>query len=75
MAVGESTTDFKVVGVQNKVVAEWISENLVYDQCILEFYDPREGLYSGWIHVSYSSTSARQQDLTINKNGTFLGFI
>ena len=44
--------DFEVPGVDNKVVARWIKDNLTYDQLILEYY--KEGqLNSGWVHVSY----------------------
>ena len=46
--------DIEVPTFSNKDVAIWISENLSYDQLILEFYngvDPR----SGWVHVSYVS--------------------
>ena len=67
--------DIEVPTFSNKDVAIWISENLSYDQLILEFYngvDPR----SGWVHVSYvSEEKNRKQNLTINKNGTFPGFI
>ena len=47
--------DFEVLGVDNKQVAEWIRDNLDFDQLILEFYredDPQ----SGWIHCSYAGT-------------------
>jgi hypothetical protein len=45
--------DFEVAGVPNVDVARWISNNLEYDQVILEFYD---GINpnSGWVHVSYA---------------------
>ena len=44
--------DFEVPWVDNKVVARWIMDNLIFDQLILEFY--REGdPNSGWVHVSY----------------------
>ena len=46
--------DLEVVGVDNKVLAIWIKENLEYDQLILEFYNEGEP-DSGWIHVSWSS--------------------
>lgn len=67
--------DIEVPTFSNKDIAIWISENLSYDQLILEFYngvDPR----SGWVHVSYvDEEKNRKQNLTINKNGTFPGFI
>lgn len=67
--------DIEVPGVSNKQLAEYIKDNLPFDQLILEFYngvDPR----SGWVHVSYvDDDKNRKQSLTINKNGTFPGFI
>lgn len=52
-AKGEAA-DFEVLGVDNKVVAEWIRDNLDFDQLILEFYKDGEPT-SGWIHCSYSN--------------------
>jgi hypothetical protein len=52
-AKGEAA-DFEVLGVDNKVVAEWIRDNLDFDQLILEFYKDGEPT-SGWIHCSYSA--------------------
>jgi len=41
-----------VPGVPNAELAEWIRDNLEFDQLILEFYTP--GIPdSGWVHVSY----------------------
>jgi zinc D-Ala-D-Ala carboxypeptidase len=47
--------DFEVLGVDNKVVAEWIRDNLDFDQLILEFYN-EDDPQSGWIHCSYAGT-------------------
>ena len=67
--------DIEIPGLSNKELAEYIEDNLPFDQLILEFYngvDPN----SGWVHVSYVNDSDnRKQTLTINKNGTFPGFI
>jgi len=67
--------DIEIPGVSNKELAEYIEDNLPFDQLILEFYngvDPN----SGWVHVSYvGDADNRKQTLTINKNGTFPGFI
>ena len=67
--------DIEIPGVSNKELAEWIRDNLSYDQLILEFYngvDPR----SGWVHVSYvDDKTNRKSTLTINKNGVFNGFV
>ena len=72
--VGQAA-DIEVPTVSNKEVAEWIRDNCDFDQLILEFYngvDPR----SGWVHVSYADNDKnRKQTLTINKNGTFAGFV
>ena len=44
--------DIEVPGVANAELAEWIRDNLEFDQLILEFYTP--GIPdSGWVHVSY----------------------
>ena len=67
--------DIEIPGLSNKELAEYIEDNLPFDQLILVFYngvDPN----SGWVHVSYVNDSDnRKQTLTINKNGTFPGFI
>lgn len=61
--------DIEIDGIANAVLAQWISENLEYDQLILEFYNPNEGPSSGWVHVSYSSTNNRKEKLIALKNG------
>jgi len=46
--------DIEVPGVANAELAEWIRDNLEFDQLILEFYTP--GIPdSGWVHVSYKA--------------------
>ena len=47
--------DFEVIGIDNKEVAEWIRDNLDFDQLILEFYNEGEP-QSGWIDCSYAGT-------------------
>ena len=37
----------------NWELAQWIKANLVFDQLILEFYDPNVA-NSGWAHVSHT---------------------
>jgi hypothetical protein len=54
--------DFEIFGVANKDVADFIIQNLDYDQCILEFWNENEP-NSGWIHCSYSSSGNRKQYL------------
>ena len=44
--------DFEIFGVPNNEVSDWIKENLMFDQLILEYFEPGQP-NSGWIHVSY----------------------
>jgi zinc D-Ala-D-Ala carboxypeptidase len=46
--------DFEIPGVSNYELAAWISQNLEFDQLILEFYDPVDP-NSGWVHCSVRS--------------------
>jgi zinc D-Ala-D-Ala carboxypeptidase len=61
--------DIEVPGVPNHTLAEWIQNNLEYDQLILEFYTL--GIPdSGWVHVSYIPEGCRKQSLTaVKENG------
>ena len=59
--------DSEVLSVDNKVLADWIKNNLIFDQLILEFYkesDPQ----SGWIHVSYINDKPRKEALKAFKD-------
>jgi putative chitinase len=49
--VNGQAIDFEVKGVDNKVVADWIGDNLEFDQVILEFYTKGDK-NSGWVHAS-----------------------
>ena len=60
MAIGSSANSqhakaeaavFECVGVDNAELADWIKDNLPYDQLIVEYYTPGEP-NSGWIHCS-----------------------
>ena len=73
-AIGSKTTsqhargeaaDFECFGVDNKELAKYIKNNLVYDQLILEFYNPDDPS-SGWVHCSYSKEENRKQSLLYN---------
>ena len=74
-AVGGSTksqhckgeaVDIECPGTPNYDVANWIQENLDFDQLILEFYTP--GIPdSGWVHVSYKTEGNRKHVLTAMK--------
>jgi putative chitinase len=63
--------DFEIDGLPNPDLAKWVSQNCEFDQIILEFYDPKEGPNSGWVHASYTSKgSNRKQILTaVSVNG------
>jgi len=75
IAIGSKTTsqhakgeaaDFEIFGLSNKELADWINENLDYDQLILEYWkesDPN----SGWVHCSYSESNNRKQYLKAYK--------
>ena len=55
--------DIEAPAISNYELANWISENLDFDQLILEFPgpDPRDG----WNHISYKNDgSNRKQVLT-----------
>ena len=66
--LGEAV-DFEVIGIPNQVASEWLVNNLDYDQCILEFWNPN--VYnSGWIHCSYKPTGNRKMYLrAVSNNG------
>ena len=79
VAIGSSTksqhargeaADFEIFGISNKELADWINENLTYDQLILEYWkesDPN----SGWIHCSFTLNGNRKQYLRAYKeNGS-----
>jgi len=79
VAIGSKTTsqhakgeaaDFEIFGISNKELADWINENLYYDQLILEYWkesDPN----SGWVHCSFTLNGNRKQYLRAYKeNGS-----
>ena len=63
-AKGEAA-DFEMFGLDNKELAKYIKNNLVFDQLILEFYNPDDPS-SGWVHCSYSKEENRKQSLLYN---------
>lgn len=79
IAVGGSDTsqhckgeavDCEIVGIPNNVIADWVSEHLLFDQIILEFYKPSEGINSGWVHISVRRNGTnRKSKLIALKNG------
>ncbi len=44
--------DIEVAGVTTLELAQWVRDNLAFDQVILECYNPAAGPNSGWVHVS-----------------------
>ena len=58
--------DFEIGGIPNIKVAYWLSNNVDFDQLILEFYNPDDPA-GGWVHVSYNEKgSNRKQILTFD---------
>ena len=69
-----AAADIEIISesVSNMELAEWIRDNLEYDQLILENYNPQrvskitgeaEGPNSGWVHVSYSSVGGNRKEV------------
>ena len=80
VAIGSSTksqhasgcaADFEIFGVSNKELADYINENLDYDQLILEYWKGEDEPNSGWVHCSYTNGNNRKQYLRAYKeNGS-----
>ena len=80
VAIGSSTqsqhakgqaSDFEIFGVSNKELADWIDENLDYDQLILEYWKGEDEPNSGWVHCSFNTQGNRKQYLRAYKeNGS-----
>ena len=78
-AVGGSSTsqhckgqaaDIEVPGIPNADLAQWIVDNVDFDQVILEFYTP--GIPdSGWVHVSYKADGDNRKSIltAMKENG------
>ena len=58
--------DFEIYGVSNQELANYIKENLDYDQLILEYWK-KEDPSSGWVHCSYKGNTNRKQYLKAYK--------
>jgi hypothetical protein len=54
-----------VLGVPNKVVAEWVRDNCTFRQLILEF--PGANPNDGWVHIAYDKSDLKCQVLTAKK--------
>lgn len=59
-----NAVDFEIPSVSNLEVYNWIKENLIFDQLILEFYDGVDP-HSGWVHCSYRKEGNRRQAFEI----------
>ena len=67
--------DIEIIGLDNYELALWISENLDFDQLVLEYYETGEP-NAGWVHVSIKEVVPnRLECLTINKNATRKGIL
>ena len=75
VAIGSKTTsqhakgqaaDFEIYGLSNQELANYIKENLDYDQLILEYWK-KEDPNSGWVHCSYNVNVNRKQYLKAYK--------
>ena len=56
--------DFEIAGVSNLQVALWLTNNVDFDQLILEYWTGEAN--SGWIHCSFVEGSNRKQVLTFD---------
>ena len=66
--VNGQAIDFEVKGVDNKTVADWVADNLEFDQVILEFYAAGDK-NSGWVHASIKKEGGnRKQRLVATKS-------
>ena len=57
-----AAADFEIPGIDNKELAQWIRDNLIWNQLILEFYKEGEPS-SGWVHCSYSTDLNKKESL------------
>lgn len=64
--VNGQAIDFEVPGVDNKVVADWVADNLEFDQVILEFYTAGDK-NSGWVHASIKKEGGNRKQRLIAK--------
>lgn len=44
--------DVEVPGMTTLALAQWVQQNLAFDQLICECFNPAEGPNSGWVHIS-----------------------
>ncbi len=80
VAIGSSTqsqhasgcaADFEIFNISNKELADYIDQNLDYDQLILEYWKGEDEPNSGWVHCSFNAQGNRKQYLRAYKeNGS-----
>ena len=64
-------SDFEIFGISNKELADYIDQNLDYDQLILEYWKGEDEPNSGWVHCSFNTQGNRKQYLRAYKeNGS-----
>ena len=56
--------DFEIYGLSNKTLADWIHDNLDFDQLILEYHKKDEP-NSGWVHCSYKNGDENRKEYLI----------
>ena len=62
--------DFEIPGVDNLDLAIWMTENVKFDQLILEYYEP--GVPdSGWVHCSYASSYHNRGEILTYSGGIY----
>jgi len=54
--------DFEIDGISNLELANWIYQNINFDQLILEMWNVNDD-NSGWVHCSYNGDQNRKQYL------------
>ena len=59
--------DFEIYGLSNQELANYVKDNLDYDQLILEYWTP-ESPNNGWVHCSFNSKGNRKEYLRAYKN-------
>ena len=59
--------DFEIFGVSNKELADYIDQNLDYDQLILEYWNESDP-NSGSVHCSFNTQGNRKQYLKAYKD-------
>jgi hypothetical protein len=73
--VNGQAIDFEIMGVSNRVVADYVAENMEYDQVILEFFTDGQ-INSGWVHASIKKEGGnRRNKLIAIKDGNSTKYI